>query len=68
MKHVHTINRLNANVLGLIKMRKGEQLNYPSDLAPLAPLRGEGPGEKGARVSVSFRSIEAFQASTTFAD
>jgi hypothetical protein len=30
-----------------MKMRKGEQVNYPSDLAPLAPLRGEGPGERG---------------------
>jgi hypothetical protein len=28
-------------------MMKGEQMNYPSDLAPLAPLRGEGPGERG---------------------
>jgi hypothetical protein len=36
-----------------MRMRKGEQINYASDLAPLAPLRGEGPGERGARVSVS---------------
>jgi hypothetical protein len=36
-----------------MKMRKGEQVNYPSDLAPLAPLRGEGPGERGfERVSL----------------
>jgi hypothetical protein len=30
-----------------MKMRKGEQVNYPSDLAPHAPLRVEGPGERG---------------------
>jgi hypothetical protein len=34
-----------------MEMRKGEHMNYLSDLAPLAPLRGEGPGERGfARV------------------
>ena len=38
---------------GLMKMRKGEQMNYPSDLAPLAPFRGEGPGGRGfKRVSL----------------
>jgi hypothetical protein len=32
---------------GLMKMRMSEEMTYPSDLAPLAPLRGEGPGERG---------------------
>jgi hypothetical protein len=31
----------------LMKMRKGEQLFYPSDLAPLAPLSGRGAGGEG---------------------
>jgi hypothetical protein len=30
-----------------MEMRKGEHMNYLSDLAPLAPLRGEEPGERG---------------------
>jgi hypothetical protein len=39
----------------------GEEMVYPSDLAPLAPLRGEGPGEKGAIDSDTQNVIEAFQ-------
>jgi hypothetical protein len=46
--------RVPVSNFGLMKMRRGEQTNYPSDLAPLAPPRGEGPGERGARVSVSY--------------
>jgi hypothetical protein len=43
-----------------MKMRMGEEMAYRSDLAPLALLRGEGPGERGAIDSGTKNVIEAF--------
>jgi hypothetical protein len=37
-------------------------MNYPSDLAPLAPLRGEGLGERGFQRSSLQRNSQCFGA------
>jgi hypothetical protein len=37
-------------------------MNYPPDLAPLAPLRGEGLGERGFERASLHRSLQSVRA------